>query len=190
MDETTRAALRIALDVATADRDRAEATIALLSEKLGLADASAQIVLGPGDGSGDAARDVGPVHVQEGEFYGLSQTAAAVAFLTKAGRTRPQRTGQIVEALAKGGIKIGGKNPPEDTIYKILNRDPRFHRPAPNTWGLSAWYPNVAKKGGPKSAVTTPTVDPEISLDGAAVPAEQPAADEAISEEEQPSDNE
>lgn len=146
-DEPTKTALQIALQAAIRDRDRAEATISFLSEKLGLANGGAPSMLATGEGEHadeNGPRDVGPIHVADGEFYGMSQTAAAAAVLDRAGRSRPQRTEQIIAAIQRGGVKVGGKDP-AGTFYKILNRDSRFHRPAPNTWGLSVWYPGAKK---------------------------------------------
>ena len=165
-DATEREALRIALQSAIRDRDRAEATISFLTEKLGLTPAGDAVLLNPGEGTdtGSELRDVGPVHVGDSEYYGLSQTKAAAAFLDRAGRSRPQRTDQIIAALAKGGVRIGGKDP-EGTFYKILNRNPTFHRVGPSLWGLASWYPNAPKRGqkGPLAPVETDSETPEAT---------------------------
>lgn len=145
MDETRRAAFQIALDEARNERERIDQVIAFLSERVGIR----PTVLNAGDiedaPPGDAARDVGPVQVADGEFYGMSQTKAAQAFLERAGRSRPQKTEQIIAALGRGGVAVGGKDP-GGTLYKILNRHPSFRRVGASLWGLSAWYPNVPRK--------------------------------------------
>lgn len=147
MDDTRQAALRVTLEELRRDRAEIEAAISVITRKLGLADAGpAMIPEGNGDHSEVAeTRDVGPVHVTEGEFYGMSQPEAARAFLARAGRTRPQKTGDIMAALRKGGIHVGGKDP-AGLLYRILLRDKRFRRVGTSLWGLDEWYPRRAPK--------------------------------------------
>jgi hypothetical protein len=165
VDETTRQAYEIALRGALRDQARANATVEFLREKLGMAD-NVTVVLGPGDldASDDTPRDVGPVSVTDAEFYGMSQTRAAAAFLERAGRSRPQRTEAIIDALRKGGIRFDGKDPAA-TFYAILARTPTFHRVGKSTWGLSAWYPGVARKAA-KAGAGAPT----LPDDGSSMP--------------------
>jgi hypothetical protein len=146
-DPTERAAYEIALRAARHDQARANATIDFLLEKLGLADPTSSQIILPGESQGDEQTllNVGPIQVADSEFYGLSQTKAAAVFLERAGRSRPQRTEAIIEALRKGGIRFDGKDP-AGTFYAILARTPTFHRVGRSTWGLSAWYPNVVRK--------------------------------------------
>jgi hypothetical protein len=147
-DDAMREAFQIALRAALRDQARANATVDFLREKLGMAESAGPVVLGPGEDDDDRsndARDVGPVQVTDGEFFGMSQPKAAAIFLERAGRTRPQRTEAIIAALKKGGIAFAGKDP-ASTFYTILNRNPSFTNVGKSTWGLSVWYPAAAKK--------------------------------------------
>lgn len=157
VDESTRAGLEIALRAALHDQARANATVDFLREKLGLADTSAQIILGPGEPSeGEAPQDVGPIQVHDAEFFGMSQPRAAALFLERAGRSRPQRTDVILAALKKGGIEFKGKDPGQ-TFYTILARNTgTFKRVGRSTWGLTAWYPNAAKASKPNAEEARP----------------------------------
>ena len=143
MDEARRTALRETLEELLRDRARLDGAIAILSEKLGH---PGHVLLRENNGSDPAAvesaemRDVGPISVAEGEFYGLSQTKAARAFLERAGRTRPQKTEDILAAIRRGGITVGGKDP-AGLLYRLLLRDKSFRRVGTSLWGLDAWYP-------------------------------------------------
>lgn len=172
VDDDTRGAFEIALRAALRDQARANATVDFLREKLGLADSPSAIVLGPGDERGDEARDVGPIQVTEGEFFGLSQPKAAAIFLERAGRTRPQRTEAIIAALQKGGVTFAGKDPAA-TFYTILNRSPQFTNVGKSTWGLTSWYPAGVKKPS-KAGVSAPP-PPNDGL-SAPTDAEEPTA--------------
>lgn len=182
MDDAEREAFRLALRRAVADRERAEATISFLTEKLGISlPGSSTELLDPGDGpESSELRDVGPVHVADSEFYGHSQTQAARAFLERAGRARPQKTAVIVQALRKGGVTVGGKDP-EGTIYKILRRDKSFHRVGTSLWGLAAWYPNAAlrpaKVADVASSEAPADVDGQPQDEGTPVEAEEVATE-------------
>lgn len=180
-DEATRAALEITLREALRDRDRANATISFLTEKLRMAEPQASIALGPGNGErlDEGPRDVGPVHVTEGEFYGMSQPKAAAIFLERAGRSRPQRTEAIIAALKRGGVKFGGKNP-TGTFYAILARTPTFHNVGKSTWGLSSWYPAGTKK--PSKANASPPPQPDDGLSPPSGSTEAEASDDATEE--------
>ncbi|HXI79331.1 MAG TPA: hypothetical protein VNM34_00800, partial [Verrucomicrobiae bacterium] len=59
VDDTERAAYEIALRGALRDQARANATVEFLREKLGLAAAGGQVIIGPGDSetSPEGARD-------------------------------------------------------------------------------------------------------------------------------------
>jgi len=155
VDDATRTAWQVALETAMRDRDRANATVSFFAEKLGMAVPSEAVVLGPGEPEAEVegARNVGPVPVTDGEFYGMSQPKAAAAFLERAGRSRPQRTEAVMAALRKGGIEFGGKEP-TTSFYTILQRNPLFHNVGKSTWGLSMWYPHAAKKGKSSTGAT------------------------------------
>jgi hypothetical protein len=166
VDESTRTAWRVALETAVRDRDRANATISFFAEKLGMASPAELGVLEPGEtdeSEGEGARNMGPIQITDGEFYDMSQPNAAIAFLERAGRSRPQRTEAIMAALKKGGIEFKGKNPAA-TFYTILARHPAFHNVGKSTWGLSAWYPGASKKTS-KSNASAAAAEPESDSD-------------------------
>lgn len=154
VDDDTREAFEVALRAALRDQARANATVEFLREKLGMAEGAGPIVLGPGEGANEA-RDVGPIQVTDGEFFGMSQPRAAVIFLERAGRTRPQRTEAIIAALRKGGVTFGGKDPVQ-SFYAILARTPVFTNVGKSTWGLSSWYPDRVRKPGKANAAAAP----------------------------------
>jgi hypothetical protein len=183
VDDSTREAFEIALHAALRDQARANATVDFLREKLGMAESAAPIVLGPGDPErAGEARDVGPVSVTDGEFFGMSQPKAAAIFLERAGRTRPQRTEAIIAALRKGGVTFAGKDPVQ-SFYTILSRNGGFTNVGKSTWGLSSWYPDRAKKPGKANAASETTNDEPAPADQAAnvdATAEEGASDDTI----------
>jgi hypothetical protein len=177
IDSDTRDALQIALHTALRDQARANATVEFLREKLGLAESSGPIVLGPGgaDERIGEVRDVGPIQVTDGEFFGMSQPKAAAIFLERAGRTRPQRTEAIIAALRKGGVEFKGKDPSQ-TFYSILARNPgTFTNVGKSTWGLSSWYPDRVKKPGKANA--EPIQNEEGSIAGTESGTTEPSED-------------
>jgi hypothetical protein len=193
VDDNIREALEISLRAALRDQARANFTVEFLREKLGLAGAASPIVLGPGIDSDEdrvaEARDVGPIQVTDGEFFGMSQPKAAAIFLDRAGRTRPQRTEAIIAALKKGGVEFKGKDPAQ-TFYTILARSPSFTNVGKSTWGLSSWYPDRSKKpskgvasappkssDGLGSATGEPEDDGSVEIPAVGGPSDEPAAE-------------
>ena len=78
--------------------------------------------------------------VKPGEFFGLSHTDAAAAYIKKIRHATP--IDQILEALKTGGVKVGGVDP-KITLYQGLIRGTkRFVLVAPGTFGLAEFYPN------------------------------------------------
>jgi hypothetical protein len=77
--------------------------------------------------------------VRPDEFYGMSQTDAARAFLKKAGHAI--HVAHLVSALQRGGAKLGGANP-EKTLYVSLARNPKkeFVWPSKDHIGLKEFY--------------------------------------------------
>jgi hypothetical protein len=73
------------------------------------------------------------------EFYGMSQSEAAKAYLRKVGRAIP--FDELVQALRKGGAKLGGADP-KKTLYVSLARNPRkeFVWPSTDHISLSEFY--------------------------------------------------
>jgi len=82
--------------------------------------------------------------IRDWQFFNKSQPEAAKAVLEIVGH--PLRTQQIIDAIEKGGVKVGGKRPKDkkQNFYIILNRSKELGRAAKDTWGLLSW-PGVTK---------------------------------------------
>jgi hypothetical protein len=82
--------------------------------------------------------------IRPDEFYGMSQSEAAKAYLKKVGRAIS--LDELVSALNKGGAKVGGASP-KKTLYVSLMRNPlrEFVTPSENHIGLRAFYPGLPK---------------------------------------------
>ena len=85
--------------------------------------------------------------IREWQFFNKSQPEAAKAVLEIVGH--PLTTQQIIEAVEKGGVKIGGKTPKDkkQNFYTILQRSSELGRAAKDTWGLLSWA-GVTKSEG------------------------------------------
>jgi DNA-directed RNA polymerase delta subunit len=83
--------------------------------------------------------------VKEWQFLGKTQPEAAKALLKMVGH--PLKTEQIMEAIKKGGVEVGGQ---KFTFYTILSRNPDLVRVRRNTWGLVEWH------GMPKRKIPAP----------------------------------
>jgi hypothetical protein len=77
--------------------------------------------------------------IREWQFFNKSQPEAAKLVLEIVGH--PLRTQQIIEAIEKGGVKVGGKTPKDkkQNFYTILQRSTELGRAAKDTWGLASW---------------------------------------------------
>jgi hypothetical protein len=77
--------------------------------------------------------------IKPDEFFGLSQSDAAKAYLRKVGHAVPFE--ELVIALRKGGAKLGGADP-KKTLYVSLARNPRkeFVWPSTDHISLSEFY--------------------------------------------------
>src|SRR5262245_40088049 len=77
--------------------------------------------------------------VKENEFFNKSQAEAAKLFLERIGH--PMKTQQILEAINRGGVTVGGKNPQtkKQNFYTILFRSSDFVLFKRDTWALIAW---------------------------------------------------
>jgi hypothetical protein len=73
------------------------------------------------------------------EFFGMSQSDAAKAYLKKVGHAIT--LDELVEALQKGGAQVGGADP-KRTLYVSLARNPRkeFVWPSKDHVGLKEFY--------------------------------------------------
>jgi hypothetical protein len=78
-------------------------------------------------------------------FFTKTQPEAAKIVLERVGY--PLRTEQLMEAVQKGGVTIGGKTDTakKQNFYTILNRNADFGRAKRDTWGLIGW-PGISKK--------------------------------------------
>jgi hypothetical protein len=95
------------------------------------------------------AADVRPpeartAEIRPDEFYGMTQTQAAKAYLLRV--KRAVSIDQIVEALRNGGANLGGVDP-KKTLYVSLARNPerQFVIPKEGYFGLREFYPNLPK---------------------------------------------
>jgi hypothetical protein len=84
------------------------------------------------------------VDIRPDEFYGMTQTQAAKAYLQRI--KRAVSIEQIVEALKNGGAQLGGADP-KKTLYVSLARNPerQFVIPREGYFGLREFYPNLPK---------------------------------------------
>ena len=82
--------------------------------------------------------------IRPDEFYGMTQTQAAKAYLQRV--KRAVSIEQIVEALRNGGAQLGGADP-KKTLYVSLARNPQreFVIPRDGYFGLREFYPNLPK---------------------------------------------
>jgi hypothetical protein len=87
--------------------------------------------------------------VRADEFYSMTQSEAAKAFLRKVKGAIP--FDQLVEALRKGGAQLGGADPIK-TLYVSLARNPlrEFVYPNEGIIGLREFYPNLNRGTGSK----------------------------------------
>jgi hypothetical protein len=77
--------------------------------------------------------------VRPDEFYGMSQSDAARAYLKKTGHAI--HFAHLVSALQRGGAKLGGADP-QKTLYVSLARNPKkdFVWPSKDHIGLKEFY--------------------------------------------------
>ena len=92
-----------------------------------------------------------PPEIRPDEFFGMSQSEAAKAYLRKIGRA--VSLDELVTCLNKGGARVGGANP-KRTLYVSLMRNPmrEFVSPSENHIGLRAFYPGLPKAEKARSA--------------------------------------
>jgi hypothetical protein len=84
------------------------------------------------------------VDIRPDQFYGMTQTQAAKAYLQLV--KRAVSIDQIVEALRNGGAQLGGADP-KKTLYVSLARNPerQFVIPREGYFGLREFYPSLPK---------------------------------------------
>jgi DNA-directed RNA polymerase delta subunit len=97
--------------------------------------------------------------IRPGSFHGMSIAEAAKAVM--ATRKESMGTGEIADAIVKGGVVMTSANIP-NTVGSILNRQSKMTPPeivsvGRGRWGLAAWYRNPGRfqksKDGEKSAI-------------------------------------
>jgi hypothetical protein len=182
MNDEERAAFRIARDKAMADRQQLDGLIAYLSERLGepLPVAPGTGVTGPeqpvGQGGSPGADPVAGTN--EGEYFDFVSTKAALELLTKFGsREHPLTTTQILDAIRKGGVKIGS----EEALYRSLARSHRFRKVGKGVWGLSEWYPARSPRRATTEAAGMSGSPPRGDAGIDAIPGDGDADDELTS---------
>lgn len=90
--------------------------------------------------------------IRDYQFFNKSQPEAAKLVIEMAGH--PLKTLQIMEAIEKGGLKVGGKNEKskKQNFYTVLSRSQEVGLAGRDAWGLSSW-PGVGKKAGKEEGV-------------------------------------
>jgi len=126
--------------------------IARLSRDLGEPAQAMAISEGVGDSMANEWRDSNEValapapsriNVRPDDFFGMTYTAAATAYLEKVGHAVSME--ELLDALNKGGCPVGGKEP-KKTLYISLIRAVRVFVPIPGKsgyLGLRKFYPNL-----------------------------------------------
>lgn len=139
MDETID--LKTALQKLLAERDRIDRDIEALKRIMGIEDIPTDIGAGSSaEPRGSFSGNAKILHIRPDEFFGMSQTDAAAAYLKKVGHAI--HLDQILEALRAGGVKFTGKDP-KTNLYTVLVRGTRrFVLVSPSTFGLIEFYPN------------------------------------------------
>jgi hypothetical protein len=85
----------------------------------------------------------GGTNVRADEFFGMTYTTAATAYLERVGHAVPMD--ELLDALNKGGCPVGGKDP-KKTLYISLIRAVKTFVPIPGKsgyLGLRKFYPNL-----------------------------------------------
>jgi hypothetical protein len=126
--------------------------IARLSRDLGEPNVETQIVEAPSDSMDDGWQEKveialqpagGRANVRPDEFFGMTYTTAAKAYLEKV--RHAVSMDELLEALNRGGCTVGGKDP-KKTLYISLVRDVRNFVPISGKsgyLGLRKFYPNL-----------------------------------------------
>jgi hypothetical protein len=145
MDEARRQVLMAELEDAKEERERLDAFIEVLSIRLGVpvGDAQPDNLTAPGP-VGQLTNDVLSL-VYDQEFHGWTMPKAAAEVLRRWSpppHHRPLKTGELVDALRKGGLTISENR----ILYRSLYTAPRFKLIKGGLWGLREWYPAERNK--------------------------------------------
>ena len=154
-----------------AKKAQLESTISMLRALGGLGTIDTPTPTGGGGGStgGRFAADA---------FMGKSIPEAAVTILQSTSPRRKMSTQDLMDTMEKGGLPSSKYN----TVYSILRRRESQVGDLINMqgeWGLSAWYPNHAKKAPPKKEAASADSEP-----GAEVTVNEVAEEEAALEKQ------
>jgi hypothetical protein len=100
-------------------------------------------------GSAVASRNGSKASVRPDEFFGMTYSTAAAAYLERVGHAVSM--GELLDALNRGGCPVGGREP-RKTLYISLIRAVKTFVPIPGKagiLGLRKFYPNLkaAKEG-------------------------------------------
>lgn len=152
MDEGRRQVLMAELEDAKQERARLDAYIEHLSIRLGVQveDQQPEPGLPTPPVTGQLTNDVLSL-VYDQEFFGWTMPKAAVEVLRRWSpepHHRPLKTGELMEALRKGGLTIKESR----VLYRSLYTAPRLKNIKGGRWGLAAWYPAERNKNGGKGA--------------------------------------
>jgi hypothetical protein len=115
-----------------AKRDRLDSAIRAIEELMGVATDITPAA------AARAAVELGTV--QEDTFLGMSTPAAAEKYLRMV--KRPKETGEIAEALQKGGIHSTADNF-TNSVYTALMRNEKVIRLGRGKWSLREWHPGA-----------------------------------------------
>lgn len=92
----------------------------------------------------EAPKQLGAISIRPDQFFGMSQTGAAEAYLKMVGHA--VHIDQIMDALRRGGIAIGGSDPQRNLYTQLVRGTRKFVLVSANTFGLREFYPNLPKK--------------------------------------------
>lgn len=151
MSEPQRDALTKLLAGYEQRRSEIDVLIAALRKELGLSAQETQApphAQGPQGGGSLAVDDM----VRPGDFFGMTQTQAAHAFLEKRGRQAASLQ-EIAQALYRGKATESLMSNPSQmrNLSSVLSRSGEFVSIAKGRWGLVEWYPNRAVKRSRKA---------------------------------------
>ena len=172
LPEQHRTVLQHEFDEALRERDRLNAVLVYLGERLGIpvpgnSGESASRVVGPllePDGGGGASAADVLAKVNPAQFYGFTAGRAAVQVLGMAGEGHPMRTNEIYRAIQKGGVTIANA----ELLARAMKRHKEILRVGRGLWGLRAWYPPNTKEWNPDTDLQAENGEPDDDENGLA----------------------
>jgi hypothetical protein len=124
-------------------RDNLNRLIEALQVELG-EEGQASVVITPQPGSVSFSGLPAHIKIRPDEFFGMSQTEAATAYLKKVGHA--VHLDQILDALRAGGLKFSGQDPKTNLYTVLVRATRRFVLISPGTFGLLDFYPDRVKQ--------------------------------------------